>query len=92
MCERIKARLQKNDSDTIRNLKNVDRWKLYEETRNLNEILKYITTKRITETNDLIKVARIVVSENLSFVFKTRKNIVSDSENIHGGKEHKQIR
>lgn len=38
--DRIKATLQKNEKDIICNLKEDGQWKLNQETKNINEVLK----------------------------------------------------
>ena len=55
------------------NLKKVDRMKVLEETRRVNNVLKYIKTNNITETNRLLKAVGLYVKERLGMKSKTRE-------------------
>ena len=54
------------------NLKKVDRMKVLEETRRVNNVLKYIKTNNITETNRLLKAVGLYVKERLGMKSETR--------------------
>ena len=58
--------LMKEDCDRyVCNFKRADKWKVEIETRKVNEVLKYINTKNITETNTLLRAALMYVVEKL---------------------------
>ena len=76
--DRIKARLQEDNDEIICNLKKADQWKLTQETQKVNKVLKYIRTSNITETNNLIKAASMVVAENMGMDVRKKNANRSD--------------
>lgn len=68
----MNASLQKDDSDITIKTTNVNRWKLNEETKSVNEILKFVRTKDITEITISTKAVNTDVVENMSVDVKKR--------------------
>eukprot|EP00795_Rhopilema_esculentum_P009606 gene9606-17364_t len=71
ICELSK----KKEKTTNVSFRNADRKKLREITSNMNNVLKYIVTDGVTETNDLINAISVYVSQRLGL--KQRKDKVS---------------
>ena len=65
LYEKLMEKLQLDNDTYSCNMKRVDQWKLNQETKKVNEVLKYIRCNNVTGTNNLIKAASIVVAETL---------------------------
>ena len=76
--DRIKARLQEDNNEIICNLKKADQWKFTQGTQKVNKVLKYIRTSNITERNNLIKAASMVVAENMGMDVRKKNANRSD--------------
>ena len=76
----FKARLQEDNNEIICNLKKADQLKLTQETQKVNKVLKYIRTSNITETNNLIKAASMVVAENMGMDVRKKNANRSDKK------------
>ena len=66
----------------IRRFKKVDRRKLNDITKEVNCVLKYVTSDSISDTNKLIKAAAVYIGEQMGL----KQKLVGKSLN-HGGKE-----
>ena len=59
--------MQKDVDDIPPNLRYIDRKKVAAETQKVNNCLKYITTRNITESNRLVQAAANIVAEEVGF-------------------------
>ena len=67
----IKLTLEEDDREQLRPLKHVERKKLRETIHKVNEVLTFIVTTDITESNQLVRAAAIVVTRSLGIKKRT---------------------
>ena len=65
ILEEIKVAIEEGRGEELRPLKYVDRTKLREATQEINVLLVHVETTDITETNQLLRAAAIVVTRKL---------------------------
>ena len=66
--KRLKKIMDESNRKRIPALKNVNKTKILSEVKKVELVLEKINTDNITETNDLIYTAAVVVSENIGEV------------------------
>ena len=67
ILEEIKVAIEEGRGEELRPLKYVDRTKLREATQEINVLLVHVETTDITETNQLLRAAAIVVNPGIGY-------------------------